>query len=276
MLALSRIPQSPEDRFRTVVPTSRREREAPRAPTPELPSPRTNRILAAIPATSYHRILAHLQPVTMKAGEALYEPGCKPRHVYFPTTSIVSLMSGTADGKSGEICAVGNEGVLGFALFLGGETTCSRAVVLNAGHGYRLESARLMRELDLSPPLFQLLLRYAQTLITHMTQSAVCIRHHSVDQQLCCRLLLSLDRLPTDELTMTHEQIASLLGVRRECITAVAGRLKDARLIQYFRGSIRVLDRHGLEARACECYEVVKRESDRLLASRLRDATLTA
>lgn len=276
MLALARIPKSPEIRFGRLAQPGSREPLAPRAPMPELPSPRTNHILAAIPATSYHRVVANLRPVWMAAGEALYETGRKAPHVYFPTTSIVSLMCETANGKSGEICAVGNEGVLGFALFLGGETTSSRAVVLNAGHGYRLESALFMRELALSPPFLQVLLRYAQTLITHMTQSAVCLRHHSVDQQLCCRLLLSHDRLPTNELTMTHEQIASLLGVRRECITAAAGRLKHARVIQYFHGRIRILDRHGLEARACECYDVVKRESERLLAGRLRDVTCTA
>ena len=242
----------------------------------ESPPPRANRILAAVPAATYRRVLANLRPVRLAAGEVLYETGCKPRHVYFPTTSIVSLMNDTLDGESGEICAVGNEGVLGFALFLGGETTCSRAVVLNAGHGYRLESTLLTSEISHSPPFLQLLLRYAQALITQMAQSAVCLRHHAVDQQLCCRLLQSHDRLPADELTMTHEQIASLLGVRRECITAAAGRLKDARVIQYFRGHIRILDRHGLEARACECYEVVKRESERLLASRLRDVTCTA
>jgi CRP-like cAMP-binding protein len=276
MLSLPELRPSHETRARSIVPRARLERNAPRAPALELPSPRTNRILAAIPTTSYRRILPNLEPVIMATGEALCEAGCKPRYVYFPTTSIVSLLCETTDGESTEICAVGNEGVLGFALFMGGETTCSRAVVLSAGHGYRLESSLLKREFSLSGPFMEVLLRYTQALITHMAQTALCNRHHSVDQQLCRRLLLSLDRLPTNELTMTHEQIASMLGVRREGITGAAGKLQAAGLIEYFRGRIKILDRHGLEARACECYGVVKRESKRLMGGGLLDRTRMA
>lgn len=276
MLSLPAMLPSPETRARAVLPRPRLEPMPTRAPTLELPSPRTNHILAALPATTYRRILANLEAVTLTAGEALYEAGCKPRYVYFPTTSIVSLLCDTADGASTEICAVGNEGVLGFALFMGGETTCSRAVVLSTGHGYRLESSVLKREFALSGPFMEVLLRYTQALITQMAQTAVCNRHHSVDQQLCRRLLVSLDRLPTNELAMTHEQIANMLGVRREGITEAAGKLQAAGLIRYFRGRINILNRHGLEARACECYAVVKRESDRLMAGGLRDVARTA
>jgi len=275
MLSTPAILPSPQPRAGAVLSRPPPERIAPRAPSVELPSPRTNRVLSALPATEYHRIVANLEPVTMTAGDVLYESGCKLRHVCFPTTSVVSLLCDTADGRSTEICAVGNEGLLGFALFMGGETTCSRAVVLNGGHGYRLESPLLKREFGLSGSFMQVLLRYTQALITQMAQAAVCNRHHSVDQQLCRRLLLSLDRVPTNELAMTHEQVANLLGVRREGITEAAGKLQAAGLIQYFRGRIRILDRRGLEARACECYGVVKRESDRLMADRPCDAART-
>ena len=275
MLSTPTFLPSPRTHPRAGVSRPRPERFASHAPAVELPSPRTNRVLSALPAPAYHRIVANLEPVAMTASNVLYESGCKLRHVYFPTTSVVSLLCDTADGRSTEICAVGNEGLLGFASFMDGETTCSRAVVLNGGHGYRLESPLLKREFDLSGSFMQVLLRYTQALITQMAQAAVCNRHHSVEQQLCRRLLLSLDRVATNELAMTHEQVANMLGVRREGITEAAGKLQAAGLIQYFRGRVRILDRRGLEARACECYGVVKRESDRLLANGLCDVPST-
>ena len=201
----------------------------------------------------------------MPLGEALYESGGQLQHVYFPTTSIVSLLYVLADGASAEIAVVGNEGILGISLFMGGETTPSRAVVQSAGYGYRLKAQLLKQEFNRAGPVLHLLLRYTQALITQMAQTAVCNRHHSVDQQLCRWLLLSLDRLASNELTMTQELIASMLGVRREGVTEAAGKLQDVGLIQYHRGKITVLDRAGLEARVCECYEVVKTEFDRLL-----------
>ena len=201
----------------------------------------------------------------MPLGEALYESGGRLQHVYFPTTSIISLLYVMEDGASAEIAVVGNEGILGISLFMGGETTPSRAVVQSAGYGYRLRAQLLKQEFNRAGPVMHLLLRYTQALITQMAQTAVCNRHHSVEQQLCRWLLLSLDRLESDELTMTQELIANMLGVRREGVTEAAGHLQDAGLISYSRGRITVIDRPGLEARTCECYQVVKREFDRLL-----------
>jgi CRP-like cAMP-binding protein len=205
----------------------------------------------------------------MPLGEALYESGGHLQHVYFPTTSIVSLLYVMADGASAEIAVVGNEGILGIALFMGGETTPSRAVVQSAGHGYRLRAQLLKNEFNSSGPVLHLLLRYTQALITQMAQTAVCNRHHSVEQQLCRWLLLSLDRLSTDELSMTQELIANMLGVRREGVTEAAGKLQRTGLIRYTRGHIKVLDRPRLEQTVCECYGVVKKEFDRLLPYKL-------
>lgn len=228
-------------------------------------NPRQNQLLAALPATEFERLLPQLELVAMPLGEALYEPGIRLHHVYFPTTSIVSLLYVMEDGASAEIAVVGNDGILGIALFMGGETTPSRAVVQSAGHGYRLKAHLLKREFSRAGPVLNLLLRYTQALITQMAQTAVCNRHHTVEQQLCRWLLLSLDRLQTNKLIMTQELIANMLGVRREGVTEAAGRLQHAGLIRYSRGRIEVLDRRELEAQACECYAVVKRESDRLL-----------
>jgi len=202
----------------------------------------------------------------MPLGEALYESGARLQHVYFPTTSIVSMLYVLEDGASAEIAVVGNEGLLGISLFMGGETTPSRAVVQSAGYGYRLAAQLLKQEFNRAGPVLRLLLRYTQALITQMTQTAVCNRHHSVEQQLCRWLLLSLDRLSSDSLTMTQELIANMLGVRREGVTEAAGHLQRAGLIRYSRGRIEVLDRPGLEKTVCECYAVVKVEFDRLLA----------
>jgi CRP-like cAMP-binding protein len=201
----------------------------------------------------------------MPLGEVVCEPGIAMRHVYFPTTCIVSLLYVMEDGASAEIAVVGNEGIVGISVFMGGETTTSRAVVQSAGHAYRLEGQLLKDAFFRAGPLQLLLLRYTQALLTQMAQTAVCNRHHTVDQQLCRWLLLSLDRLPSNELTMTQELIANMLGVRREGVTEAAGNLQRAGLIHYSRGRITVLDRPGLEARVCECYLVVKKEFDRLL-----------
>ena len=222
-------------------------------------------MLEALPAGDYTRLESQLQLVPMALGEVLYEPGARLRYVYFPTTSIVSLLYVMEDGASAEIAVVGNEGMLGISLFMGGETTPSRAVVQSAGYGFRLKAQLLKDEFARFGPMMHLLLRYTQALITQMSQTAVCNRHHSVDQQLCRWLLLSLDRLATRELSMTQELIANMLGVRREGVTEAAGKLQDAGLIRYQRGKITVLDRVGLEARSCECYQVVKKEFDRLL-----------
>jgi CRP-like cAMP-binding protein len=228
-------------------------------------SPRQNHLLDALPADDYERIAARLELVPLKLGDVLYEPGIKLRYVYFPTTAIVSLLYVMEDGSSAEIAIVGNEGILGISLFMGGETTPSRAVVQSAGYGYRLRAQLLKDEFGRFGPFLHLLLRYTQALITQMAQTAVCNRHHSVDQQLCRWLLLSLDRLASSELSMTQELIANMLGVRREGVTEAAGKLQDAGLIHYRRGRITVLDRPRLEARSCECYQVVKTEFDRLL-----------
>lgn len=228
-------------------------------------NPRQNHLLAALPADEFTRISPNLEWVPMPLGEAVCEPGMTMRYVYFPITSIVSLLYVMEDGASAEIAVVGNEGVVGVSLFMGGETTTSRAVVQSAGHAYRMKGPLLKDEFFRAGPMQRLLLRYTQALITQMAQTAVCNRHHSVDQQLCRWLLLSLDRLPSNQLTMTQELIANMLGVRREGVTDAAGKLQAAGLIRYSRGHITVLDRPGLEARVCECYAVVKKEYDRLL-----------
>jgi CRP-like cAMP-binding protein len=228
-------------------------------------SARQNHLLNALPPGDYERLAPFLELVPMRLGDVLYEPGIRMRYVYFPTTSIVSLLYVMEDGASAEIAIVGNEGILGISLFMGGETTPSRAVVQGAGFGFRLKAQRLKDEFGRFGPMLRLLLRYTQALITQMSQTAVCNRHHSVDQQLCRWLLLSLDRLATNELVMTQELIANMLGVRREGVTEAAGKLQGAGLIRYRRGRITVLDRPGLEARSCECYLVVKKEFERLL-----------
>jgi len=239
-------------------------------PTPH--SPKQNHLLAALPATEFERLSPHLELVQMPLGEILYEPGGQLRHVYFPTTSIVSLLYVFADGASAESAVVGNDGILGISLFMGGETTPSQAVVQSAGYGYRLEAQLLKQEFHRPKSVLHLLLlRYTQALITQMTQTAVCNRHHSVEQQLCRWLLLSLDRLSSNELTMTQELIANMLGVRREGVTAAAGSLQRAGLIRYGRGHIEVLDRARLEREVCECYAVVKKEVDRLLTDHFGD-----
>ena len=230
-----------------------------------LHTPKQNHLLDALPAGDYERLVPHLELVPMRLGDVLYESGVQLRYVYFPTTAILSLLYVMEDGASAEIAIVGNEGILGISLFMGGETTPSRAVVQSAGHAFRLKADLLKTEFGRFGPTMHLLLRYTQALITQMAQTAVCNRHHSVDQQLCRWLLLSLDRLQTSELSMTQELIANMLGVRREGVTEAAGKLQGAGLISYTRGRITVLDRPGLEARSCECYQVVKTEFDRLL-----------
>ena len=235
---------------------------------PASPDPRQNQLLAALPAADYERLLANLEFVKLPLGLVVFESGSKLRHLYFPASGIVSLLYAMENGASTEIAVIGDEGVVGIALFMGGESTPSRAVVQSAGYGYRLKAAVLKSEFARGGPLQHLLLRYTQALIAQMTQTAVCNRHHAVDQQLCRWLLLSLDRLPSNELSMTQELIANMLGVRREGVTEAAGRLQDAGLIRYRRGHITVLDRPKLEARVCECYAVVKKETDRLLPDR--------
>ena len=224
-----------------------------------------NHLLAALPADDYMRLEPHLEHVELELGEVLYEPGGRMRYVYFPTTAIVSLLYVMNDGASAEIAIVGNDGILGISLFMGGESTPSRAVVQSAGLGYRMNAALLKEEFSRFGVVMHLLLRYTQALITQMAQTAVCNRHHTIDQQLCRWLLLSLDRLSSNDLTMTQELIANMLGVRREGVTDAAGKLQAAGLIRYRRGTITVLDRAGLEARSCECYQVVKTEFERLL-----------
>lgn len=227
--------------------------------------PCQNHLLAALPAEDYARLLPQLELVPMPLGKVLYESGSELHHVYFPTTAIVSLLYVMLDGASAEIAVVGNEGIIGVALFMGGETMPNRAVVQSAGYAYRLKGRSLKQEFNRSGELQHLLLRYTQALLTQMSQTAVCNRHHSLDQQLCRWLLLSLDRLSSNELVMTQELIANMLGVRREGVTEAAGNLQRANLIEYHRGHITVLDRAGLEVRSCECYAVVKTEFDPLL-----------
>ena len=231
-------------------------------------SPRQNHLLGALPAKDYERLLPDLELVPLPLGWAVYEAGGHLGYLYFPTTSIVSLLYVMEDGSSAEIAVTGHDGLVGIALFMGGESTPSRAVVQSAGYGYRLKASILKREFALGGHLQHLALRYTQALITQMAQTAVCNRHHSVEQQLCRWLLLSLDRLPTNELVMTQELIANMLGVRREGVTEAAGKLQAAGMINYSRGHITVLDRAKLEKQVCECYAVVKRESDRLLSER--------
>ena len=243
---------------------------------PASPSPNQNHLLAALPPAELERLLPHLGLVPMRLGEILYEPGGQLQHAYFPTTSIVSLHYVMESGASAETAGVGNEGVVGISLFMGGDTTPSSAVVQTAGQAYRLAGRLLKQEFNRAGSMQRLLLRYTQALITQMIQTAACNRHHSVEQQLCRWLLLTLDRLPAQELVMTQELVASMLGVRREGITQAAGNLQEAGLIRYRRGHIAVADRSGLEARACECYAVVKKELDRLLSDVKRPPGLSA
>jgi CRP-like cAMP-binding protein len=227
-------------------------------------SPNQNHLLAALPAEEFGRLAPHLELVPMLLGESIYEPGSQLQHVYFPTTAIVSLLYVLESGASAEIAGVGNEGMLGIALFMGGDTTPSSAVVQTAGHAYRLQARLLKEEFNRAGLMQRLLLRYTQALLTQMCQTTACNRHHSIEQQLCRWLLLTLDRLPSNELVMTQELVASALGVRRESITEAAGKLQRAGLIRYRRGHLTVLERSGLEAGACECYAVVKKEIGRL------------
>ena len=230
-----------------------------------------NYLLSALPEDIFQRLLPHLELIVMPLGQVLYESGGQLQHVYFPTTAILSLHYIMESGASSEIAGVGNEGVLGISLFMGGSTTPSRATVQTAGSGYRLKGRLMMDEFNQAGPMMRLMLRYTQALMTQMSQTAVCNRHHTVAQQLCRWLLLTLDRLPSNELTMTQELIASMLGVRRESVTETAVILQREGLISYRRGHITVLDRAGLESRACECYDVVKKEFHRLL----KDAAAT-
>jgi CRP-like cAMP-binding protein len=236
-------------------------------PTPH--SAGQNHLLAALPTAEFEPLAAHLELVSMPLGEILYEPGGQLQHAYFPTTSIVSLHSVMESGASAETAGVGNEGVVGISLFLGGDTTPSSAVVQTAGHGYRLERSLLMREFSRAGFLQRLFLRYTQGLMTQMTLTAACNRHHTIEQRLCRWLLLTLDRAPSGELSMTHELVAGMLGVRREGVTEAAGSLQSAGWIRYRRGHISVIRRSGLETRACECYAVVKNEMRRLLPDML-------
>jgi len=231
--------------------------------------PRTNHLLAALPAADLKRWLPDLEWFNLPLGEVIYESGEPQTHVHFPTTAIVSLLYVMESGASAEIAVVGREGVVGISLFMGGESTPSRAVVQSAGQGFRMKASAIQGEFNRSGPAMHLLLRYTQALITQMAQTAVCNRHHSVDQQLCRWLLLSMDRLQGNELVMTQELIANMLGVRREGVTEGALKLQKAGLIRYSRGRITVLDRPGLERRTCECYAVVKKEYDRLLPAQI-------
>ena len=233
------------------------------------PDPKENHLLAALPDAEWQRWLPQLELVEMPLSQVLYESGTNLKHVYFPTTAIVSLLYVMENGTSAEIAVVGNEGLVGISLFMGGESTPSRAVVQSAGHGFRLKAQLMKDEFNRAGPVMHLLLRYTQALITQMAQTAVCNRHHSLDQQLCRWLLLSLDRMKGLELVMTQELIANMLGVRREGVTEAAHKLQEAGLIRYARGHISVLDRKGLEKRVCECYAVVKKEYDRLLPEKL-------
>ena len=228
-----------------------------------------NHLLAALPQAELQRWLPFLESVDLPLGDVLYESGIALNHVYFPTTAIISLLYVMENGASAEIAVVGNEGIVGVSLFMGGESTPSRAVVQSAGQGFRLQAQMMREEFNRAGPVMHLLLRYTQALITQMAQTAVCNRHHSLDQQLCRWLLLSLDRLEGNQLVMTQELIANMLGVRREGVTEAALKLQHAGLIQYARGHITVLDRSGLEERSCECYAVVRKECDRLLPVKL-------
>jgi CRP-like cAMP-binding protein len=231
---------------------------------PPIFRPEDNLVLRSLSAEVRERLFPHLKPVSLPAGAVLYESGSPMRHIYFPTGSVVALLYVLDSGASAELALVGNDGAIGISMFMGGESTTSRAVVQSAGRAYLLTSPRLKREFGRHGELMQVLLRYTQSLITQMAQTAVCNRHHSVDQQLCRWLLLSLDRLSSNQLVMTHELIANMLGVRREGITDAAGRLQKSGVIRYSRGRITVVDRDGLERLSCECYDVVRKETDRL------------
>ena len=228
-------------------------------------APTKNRLIAALPREEYERILPYLGHVSFKLGEVVYESGVQMEHIYFPTTAIISLLYLMENGSSAEMGMAGKEGLVGIALFMGGNTTPNRAVVQSAGGAVRMKAQVLRNEFARGGAFQRLLLRYTQALLTQMSQTAVCNRLHTIEQQLCRWLLLSHDRLDSDELVMTQELIANMLGVRREGVTAAAGRLQEQGLISYVRGHIRILDRHGLEASVCECYQVVKDEYDRLL-----------
>lgn len=234
-------------------------------PVPESPDPRTNQLLAALPKEEFRRIQPNLELVALPLDELVCEAYINIKYVYFPIDCIVSLLGVMEDGGSAEISVVGNEGVVGVSLFMGGGTTPSRAVVQAGGHAYRLRGGAMQEEFNRGGPMQRLLLRYTQALLTQMAQTAMCNRHHTLDKQLCRWLLLSGDRLGKKELVMTQELIANMLGVRREGVTEAAGKLQKAGLIRYHRGHIEITDRKGIEARVCECYEVVKREYDRLL-----------
>src|SRR5450830_1213456 len=227
-----------------------------------------NQLLAALTEAELKRWRPHLEMVEMPLGQVLYESGGVLEYAYFPTSAIVSMLYVLENGSSAEIAVVGNEGIVGISLFIGGESTCSRAVVQSAGHGFRLPEKMLNDEFFRSGPILQLLLRYSQALITQMAQTAICNRHHTLSQQLCRWLLLSLDRLEANELVITQELISNMLGVRRETVTESAHKLQNEGVIKYVRGRITVLDRHGLEQRSCECYGVVKREYERLLSTK--------
>lgn len=228
-----------------------------------------NYLFHSIPSPEWERLLPHIEPVELPLGKVLYEPGTKMSHVYFPSTAIISLLYALENGSSAEIAIAGNEGIIGISIFMGGESTSSRAVVQSAGLGYRVKSSLILDEFNRSGPVMHLLLRYTQALITQMSQTAVCNRHHTLDQQFCRWLLLSLDRLPSNELVMTQELIANMLGVRREGVTEAALKVQKAGFIKYARGRITILDRTGLEKRTCECYQVVKSEYDRLLPEKM-------
>lgn len=234
-----------------------------------------NHLLAALPAETLGHIAPHLELISMPLGEVLYEVGGQLQYVYFPTTAIVSIHYIMENGASAEIAGVGNEGVLGTSLFMGGNTTTSLATVQTAGYGYRLKGRLMMEEFNRAGPMMRLMLRYTQALMSQIAQTAVCNRHHSIEQQMCRWLLSVLDRLPSNELTMTQELIASMLGVRREGVTETAGKLQRAGLISYRRGHITVLDRSGLESHSCECYKVVKNEFQRLLSDTGADKRLS-
>jgi CRP-like cAMP-binding protein len=225
-----------------------------------------NHLLALLPAKEFERVSHYLELVELKLGEVLYESGGQLNYTYFPTTAIISMLYVLENGASTEIAVVGNEGILGISIFMGGETTTSRAVVQSAGYSYRLKSQILLAEFNRGESMMRLLLRYTQALITQMSQTAVCNRHHTIEQQLCRWLLLSLDRLPSRSLTMTQELIANMLGVRREGVTEAAGKLQQRGLITYCRGRIDVTNRTGLEKVVCECYQVVRNELDRLMS----------
>jgi len=232
-----------------------------------LPTPSQNHLLAALPAEVFGRISPQLEGVQMRLGDVLYEPGRKLQHIYFPTSAIVSLHYMMESGASSEIAGVGNEGVLGISHFLGGNTTSSQATVYTGGYGFRVKPPLMLEEFNRAGPMMRLILRYTQALMTQMSQTTACNRFHSVEQQMCRWMLLTLDRLPSQELVMTQEMVASMLGVRRESITQAAGNLQSLGVISYRRGHIKVLDRAKLETCTCECYDVVKKEFHRLLGS---------